>query len=192
MFQHVCKLGSIHVVELSNLDFHKMVVLMSSVPYFFPKFLHSSIYVAHNLDLSLIILVTCCSNFFKNGFVVTILKWDLKERCLKNLFNKLINNILDGRCPFVQWKFLSFQPLCDFVAVATQFYSVFFQLKRYFNFYLSGCAIVRIPPLQRPIDFLKFGNKGGDEIFFLEQSVVALKGRIVQKVGILCFEMKFL
>ena len=31
-------------------------------------------------------------------------------------------------------------------------------------------VIVQTPPLQKGgIDFLKFGNKGGDEIFFLER-----------------------
>ena len=84
------------------------------------------------LALSLITLINYCSKFFKmvllsqfwNG-IKTGNHWTLK-----NLFNNQFNNILEGRCPFFQWEFLSFHPLGDFVTVFIQFYfAVFFKWK---------------------------------------------------------------
>ena len=57
------------------------------------------------------------------------------------------------------------------------------------------------PPLQRGergggggaggIDFLKFGNKGGDEIFSSRKGGVGLKGGFPRKGGILHFYINF-
>ena len=58
------------------------------------------------------------------------------------LFNNIFNNILDGQCPFFHWNFLPFHPLCDFIAVTTQFYYFFFNGRIYFNLVLCGCANV--------------------------------------------------
>ena len=61
---------------------------------------------------------------------------------LKNLFNNLFNNMLDEmfilsvRAPIIH-------PLCDFVALTTQFYFAFLSEKN-FNFFLCGCVNVSI------------------------------------------------
>ena len=54
---------------------------------------------------------------------------------------KLLNNILDGQWSFFDWELLSFHPLCDFVAVTTQFYYHFLS-KKAFKLILCDCANV--------------------------------------------------
>ena len=68
------KLGSIHVTELSNLDFKMVVLLLNRSSHLclmsvslslLPKLLQSLIYVVHNLGLNLMTLINCCSKFLK-------------------------------------------------------------------------------------------------------------------------------
>ena len=58
--------GSIHIIELSNLDF-KMVVLLNTVCHFCLSL--PSIYVVHKSCLSLITLMNFFSKFFKMALV---------------------------------------------------------------------------------------------------------------------------
>ena len=107
------KLGSIHVTELSNLDFKMVVLLLNRSSHLclmsvslslLPKLLQSLIYVVHNLGLNLMTLINCCSKFLK--MVLSPLLWNrikMGDRwALENLFNNLFNNILDKQCPFFQ------------------------------------------------------------------------------------------
>ena len=119
---------AIHVICLSNLDFNMMILMfkikqpvLSVNLFFLPKFLQSSIYVVHNLGLSLITLINYCSKYFK--MVMLSRFWNRIKTgdhwTLKNLFNNLFNNILDRRCLFFHRELLSFHPLWNFAVVIT-------------------------------------------------------------------------
>ena len=137
MLEHIDKLISILVLELSILDFKVVVLKFNGSSHFFLslhlllKLWQSWIYVIQKFRFELNNTCKVLFKGFQNGFSFTILKWDWNRRSLKNLFNNLIKSIFDGRCPFFLWEPLLFHPLCDCVAVSTQFYFILLSRKTF-------------------------------------------------------------
>ena len=104
----------------------------------FENTLQSSIYVVHKLGLSLVTFIDCCSIFFLNVFVVTIIKWNLNRISLdfKKHFNNLFDKILDGQ--FFHWEFLFVHPF--WFCRSNDFFNLF--LCGYVNVSTYGCRYV--------------------------------------------------
>ena len=109
---------------------------------------------------------------------------------LKNLFNNQFNNILEGRCPFFQWEFLSFHPLGDFVTVFIQFYfAVFFKWKEISTYvfvrmkvymYVGMCLCCYVCTVKSHNPLYGYFN---DELFYLHRKYSDIVSQKVSLFG---------